>query len=189
MDEHRPATRLALFTEAVSLYRRAGDRVGRGVESSWSSAMRIWLGTRSRLLIFLMNRALDLSVRWAIEPARVVPIRPRRDCLRPPRSRDGRAILLTEAARFSDLGIDFAAYRTLILLADVRRLRREWLRAISHYDRHSKSSMLEASLREALKCWRAWGARGRDSTSRSGGSTAWRGRRLASRGWDCTVSL
>jgi ATP/maltotriose-dependent transcriptional regulator MalT len=44
-------------------------------------------------------------------------------------------LLAESLVRLSDLGIDFAVYRTLILLADVQRLRREWLRALSHYRR------------------------------------------------------
>lgn len=126
---------LELFTEAVSLYRRAGDRVG----EAWSLrglgyAHLIWNEIKAADLLNeqsfrICREAGDrVGVAWCLYD-RAESAFARRDL------KAAEPLLAESLATFSDLGIDFAAYRTLILLADVRRLRREWLRAILHYRR------------------------------------------------------
>ena len=124
---------LELFTEAVSLYRRAGDRLG----EAWSLR-----GLGYAHLTWNEIEAADLLDEQSLQICREVGDRvglawclyDRAETAFARRDLEVAEPLLTDSlARFSDLGIDFAVYRTLILLADVRRLRREWLRAISHY--------------------------------------------------------
>jgi predicted ATPase/DNA-binding CsgD family transcriptional regulator len=124
---------LELFTEAVSLYRRADDRVG----EAWSLR-----GLGYAHLIWNEIEAADLLNEQSLRICREAGDRvglawclyDRAESAFARRDLEAAEPLLAESlAAFSDLGIDFAAYRTLILLADVRRLRREWLRAISHY--------------------------------------------------------
>jgi predicted ATPase/DNA-binding CsgD family transcriptional regulator len=126
---------LQLFTEGIALYRRAGDRVG----EAWSLrglgyAHLIWNEIEAADLLNKQSlqicRELDdrVSLAWCLYD-RAETAFARRDI------EVAEPLLAESLVRLSDLGIDFAVYRTLILLADVQRLRREWLRALSHYRR------------------------------------------------------
>ena len=146
---------LELFTEAVALYRRAGDRVG----EAWSLR-----GLGYAHLTWNEIEAADLLNEQSLQICREVGDRvgvawclyDRAESAFARQDLEAAEPLLTEClARFSDLGIDFAVYRTLVLLAGVHRLRREWLPALSRIGGHSKSSMIESLRRVVLKSWRA----------------------------------
>ena len=121
---------LELFTEAVALYRRAGDRVG----EAWSLR-----GLGYAHLTWNEIEAADLLNEQSLQICREVGDRvgvawclyDRAESAFARQDLEAAEPLLTEClARFSDLGIDFAVYRTLVLLAGVHRLRREWLPAL-----------------------------------------------------------
>jgi predicted ATPase/DNA-binding CsgD family transcriptional regulator len=126
---------LELFAKAVPLYRRADDRVGeawslRGlgyVHLIWNEIEAADLLNEQSLLI-CREVGDRVGLAWCLYDLAESAFA-RRDL-------ETAEPLLTEGlANFSDLGIDFAVYRTLVLLADVQRLRREWLQALSHYRR------------------------------------------------------
>jgi non-specific serine/threonine protein kinase len=121
------------FSEAVTLYRRAGDRPGeawtlRGlgyVHLVWDdSATSDRLNQESLLICREVGDRPGIA--WSLfDGAESAVAR---------RELDRALPLLIEAERaFADLGIDYARYRTLILLGDVHRLERDWVLAIERY--------------------------------------------------------
>lgn len=134
MSIHRQRA-LELFAEGLALYRCADDRIG----EAWGLrglgyAHLIWNEIEAAELCneqsFEICRGADdrVGLAWCLYD--------RAESAFARRGLEAAEPLLTEClARFSDLGIDFAAYRTLVLLAGVHRLRREWLPALSQYRR------------------------------------------------------
>ena len=126
---------LELFAEGLALYRHAGDRRGeawclRGlgyVHLTWNE-IDAADGLNEQSLLICREIGDRIGIAWCLHD-RAESAFARRDL-------DTAEPLLTEGvATFSDLGIDYAVYRSLVLLADVRRLRREWSPALLDYGR------------------------------------------------------
>ncbi len=125
-----------LFTQALALYRRAGDRLGeawtlRGlgyVHLVWGE-LEIADRLNQESLRICQEVGDRAGLAWSLYDGAESAVA-RRDL-------DRALPLLTEAlAVFADLGIDYATYRSLILIADVQRLQRAWLPALEQY-RHA----------------------------------------------------
>ena len=121
------------FTRAVTLYRQAGDLAG----EAWT--------LRGLGYVHLVGNEPDTSDRLNEESLRICRAVGDRtgvawslfdgaESAVARRQLDRALPRLLEAERaFADLGIDYARYRTLILLGDVHRLERDWLPALQRY--------------------------------------------------------
>ena len=121
------------FTRALTLYRQAGDLAG----EAWT--------LRGLGYVHLVGNEPDTSDRLNEESLRICRAVGDRtgvawslfdgaESAVARRQLDRALPRLLEAERaFADLGIDYARYRTLILLGDVHRLERDWLPALQRY--------------------------------------------------------
>lgn len=129
-DRHVAADR---FTEAIALYRQVDDRPG----EAWTLR-----GLGYVHLVWNEPEVSDRLNRESLQICREVGDRPgiawslfdAAESAVARRELDRALPLLAEAEHaFAALGIDYARYRTLILLGDVHRLRRDWLSALERY--------------------------------------------------------
>lgn len=122
-----------LFSRAVELYRIAGDRPGeawtlRGLGYVHLLANDFETSERlNRESLRICREAGDRAgIAWSLYDGAESAVA-HRDLDR------ARPLLNRARAEFAELGIDFATYRTLILLGDVQRLLHAWIPAVDLY--------------------------------------------------------